>query len=313
MHAAAQWTALSWLFAGGTVVLQPGSLDAAAVWRTIADERVNVVVVVGDAVGRPLIEAYDPSFDTSSLMTISNGGAPMSPGLRERIASTVPNILLVDGFGSSESGAQGSVRMSADEIKASGGKIAYAVLGDDTQVLDESTLQPVVPGSGQQGRVAKTGHVPLRYHNDPEKSAATFPMLDGRRWVLTGDLATVESDGTITLLGRGSQCINTGGEKVFPEEVEGVVKQHPDVWDAVVVGSPDDRWGQAVTAVVSLAPGHDAPSLEALRDFGRAHLAGYKLPRHLVVVDAVERSPAGKADYPWAQQAAAKALAGGGT
>jgi 3-oxocholest-4-en-26-oate---CoA ligase len=170
-------------------------------------------------------------------------------------------------------------------------------------VLDEATLEPVEPGSGVIGRVARTGHIPLGYYNDPDKTSSTFVEIGDRRWVLTGDMATVEDDGSIRLLGRGSVCINTGGEKVFPEEVEGVLKSHPDVYDVVVVGAPDERWGQRVTALVEPRQG-PTPTLEALAEHCRGHLAGYKIPRALVVVDKVVRSPAGKADYRWAREVA---------
>jgi acyl-CoA synthetase (AMP-forming)/AMP-acid ligase II len=174
-----------------------------------------------------------------------------------------------------------------------------------TAVLDDEGL--VEPGSDRVGRVARRGHVPLRYHNDPEKTAKTFVEIDGERWAITGDDATVESDGTIRILGRGSQCINTGGEKVYPEEVEEPLRGHPEVEDALVVGVPDERWGERVVAVVQPATGA-APSLEMLQKHVRESVAGYKVPRDLVVVDRIERSPAGKADYRWARDRAIAAL-----
>jgi acyl-CoA synthetase (AMP-forming)/AMP-acid ligase II len=176
-------------------------------------------------------------------------------------------------------------------------------MDDTTVVLDETSMQPLAPGSETVGRVARTGHIPVGYYNDPAKSAETFVELGGRRFVITGDMATVQEDGTIRLLGRGSGCINTGGEKVFPEEVESVLKAHPDVYDALVVGVADERWGQRVAAVVQPAGGVD-PTLEQLAEHCRVSLAGYKLPRVLVIVDQVVRSPAGKADYRWAKQVA---------
>ncbi|HNH39578.1 MAG TPA: AMP-binding protein, partial [Microthrixaceae bacterium] len=176
---------------------------------------------------------------------------------------------------------------------------------DRTAVLDDD-LRPVAPGSGTVGRLARGGRVPLRYLGDPEKSAATFVEVGGVRWALPGDLATVEGDGTIVILGRSSQCINTGGEKVYPEEVEAALKAHPDVVDAVVVGVADERWGQSVSAVVQPRPG-TTPTLDELRDAARDQLAGYKLPRRLVLVDEVLRSPAGKPDHRWAQSVAAAA------
>ncbi|HNB95414.1 MAG TPA: AMP-binding protein, partial [Microthrixaceae bacterium] len=176
---------------------------------------------------------------------------------------------------------------------------------DRTAVLDDD-LRPVAPGSGTVGRLARGGRVPLRYLGDPEKSAATFVEVGGVRWALPGDLATLEDDGTIVILGRSSQCINTGGEKVYPEEVEAALKAHPDVVDAVVVGVADERWGQSVSAVVQPRPG-TTPTLDELRDAARDQLAGYKLPRRLVLVDEVLRSPAGKPDHRWALSVAAAA------
>jgi len=204
---------------------------------------------------------------------------------------------VVDGFGSSETGAQGSQRFETGST--SGGVTAF-IPYPATTVLDEVTRHPVEPGSEVVGRVALRGRVPLGYYNAPEKTAETFVEVDGVRWVLTGDMATIELDGTIRLLGRGSGCINTGGEKVYPEEVEGVVKTHPAVYDVVVVGVDDERWGQRVAAVVEAVPGYTL-SLDELAAFCRASLAGYKIPRSLFTVDKVERSPAGKADYRWAK------------
>ena len=303
MHAAAQWTSFSWFLAGGKVVLWPGSLDPGAVWATVRDEGVNALVFVGDAVARPMIDAWETSggFELPSLLALSNGGAPLTPALKVRIARAFPHVSLTDGFGSSETGAQGAARVEPGA--ATGGVTRFTPYGETTAVLDEVALQRVAPGSGVVGRVALRGRIPLGYHNDPEKTAATFVEVDGERWVLTGDMATVDDDGTITLLGRGSGCINTGGEKVFPEEVEAVLKAHPGVYDAVVVGVDDERWGQAVTAVVR--PVRPDDPLDDLDAHCRERLAGYKVPKRVVVVPEIERSPAGKADYRWARAVAA--------
>jgi len=309
MHAAAQWTSMSWLYAGGKVVLMPGSLDPDAIWRAVGDEGVNLLVVVGDAVARPLLDGWDAgggadTYDTSSLLAIGSGGAPLTPALRRRLVTTFPNCVVNDGFGSSETGAQGNRQgLTADD--GDDGPPRFSPLDGNTVVLDDE-LQPVEPGSGVVGRVALKGHIPLRYHKDPEKTAATFVEAGGERWVVTGDMATVEADGTIALLGRGSVCINTGGEKVFPEEVEAVLKAHDAVYDAVVVGVEDERWGQTVAAVVAPSPGASLDE-EALVAHARAHLAGYKVPRAITVVDEVVRSPVGKADYRWAKAVAASA------
>ena len=230
-----------------------------------------------------------------TLFSIGSGGAPLSPTLRQRIQEILPNVFLADGFGSSETGAQGTARMAAD----SDARAAFAPMDDTTVVLDDD-LQPVPPGSSQVGRVARTGHIPLRYHGDPEKTAKTFVELDGRRWVITGDMATVADDGTINLLGRGSGCINTGGEKVFPEEVESVLRERDDVYDVLVVGAPDERWGERVAAIVQPTEGA-SPSADELIEHCRGELAGYKVPKSVAFVEHVVRSPAGKPDYRWAK------------
>lgn len=303
MHAAAQWTTLSWLLAGGKTVLMPGRLDPEAVWQAVADHGVNALTIIGDAVGRPLIEAWESQpdrWDVSNLISISNGGGPMSPSLKVRIAELFPGRAIVDGFGSSESGVQGSQRLEPGD-SVSG--LARFAPSRGTRVFDDA-LGVVEPGSRVIGRVANSGRLPLGYLNDPEKTASTFVEIDGLRFCFTGDLATVEADGTIQLLGRGSQCINTGGEKVFPEEVESALVDHPEVADVLVVGIPDERWGNAVVALVEPTNAAEPPSLEVLREFVRRDLAGFKLPKHLVIVDRVERSPAGKADYRWAKATA---------
>ena len=306
MHAAAQWTSLSWLYCGARVVMHPGSFDPHATWRAVEANKVSTLIIVGDAMARPLVDAWDRHgpFDASSMFALGSGGAPLSAALKDRLMELLPHVMVTDGFGSSETGAQGSHRLQAGS--STGGATRFTPLGDTTTVLDDER-RPVAPGSGAIGRVALTGRIPLGYHNDPERTAATFVEVEGRRWVLTGDMATVDDDGTIVLLGRGSQAINTGGEKVFPEEVEGALKSHPAVYDALVVGVPDERFGERVCAVVSLRPGLEA-GLDELATHCRAAVAGYKVPRELVVVDEVVRSPVGKADYRWARSAALSAL-----
>ncbi len=308
MHAAAAWTGLSWLFCGGRIVLSPGSFDAAAVWETVAREQVNTIIMVGDAMARPLADAWDEHgpYDVSSLFAIGSGGAPLSAHLKDRFVAMLPNVVVTDGFGSSETGAQGSQRLEPG-VGDSPVVTRFERLGDGTTVLADD-LTEVQPGSEVIGRVARSGHVPLGYYNDAAKTAETFVEIDGVRWVLTGDMATVQADGAITLLGRGSVSINTGGEKVYPEEVEGVLKSHPDVYDAVVVGVADERWGEHVCAVVEPVPGA-SPTLEVLAEHCRSRLAGYKVPRQLVVVPHVVRSPVGKADYRWAKAEAEAAPA----
>jgi len=302
MHAAAQWVSFIWFFCGAKVILHSGPFNGAEIWRTVERERVSTLTVVGDAMARPLLDAFESvgPFDTSSLFAFANGGAPMAATTRERLQALLPNAAFTDGFGSSETGIQGSQRLQPGE--SAGTTVKFDNVTDGTVVLDDNN-QRVVPGSGTIGRVAHTGYIPLRYHNAPEKTAEAFVEIDGKRYVIAGDMATVEADGSVVLLGRGSVSINTGGEKVFPEEVEGVIKTHPQVYDAVVVGVPDERWGQLVVVVVQ-PDGEVPPELSDLDAHCRGQLAGYKVPRRLVVVDKIERSPAGKADYRWARSAA---------
>jgi len=301
MHAAGSWVTLMWNFAGGTALLPRGPLDPELVWDTVSSEQANMMTVIGDAVGRPVLDAWlahPGRWDAGQLFSISNGGAPMSTTLKVRFAETFPGVVLVDGFGSSEAGAQGSARLDAAAARAAGGVAQFQPMDDTTVVLGLDD-RPLEPGSPETGRVARTGRLPLGYLNDPDKTARTFVMIEGQRWLITGDMARLGADGTIELLGRDSATINTGGEKVHGEEVEAVLKGHPSVYDVTVVGVPDERWGSAVCAVVQPAPGHE-PTLAELAEHCRSQLAGFKLPRHLVVVDRVQRSPAGKADLRWA-------------
>jgi acyl-CoA synthetase (AMP-forming)/AMP-acid ligase II len=302
IHAAAQWTSLSWLFCGGKVVLMPGSLDPDAVWRTIGVEGVQAMTVVGDAVARPLLDAWDAAggYDVPTLVAFSSGGAPLSEAAKRRVLATFPHVSLADGFGSSEAGTQGSSRVSANDTSAIG---KFTSPAKPTIVVDPDGNE-VVPGSGVVGKVLAGGRLPLGYHNDPTRTAETFLTRDGdERWLVTGDMATVEADGSITLMGRASGVINTGGEKVFPEEVEAVLRTHARVYDCLVVGTPDDRWGSAVTAVVHPVDGADL-TLDDLAAHCKGHLAGYKAPKRLVLVDRITRSPTGKPDYRWAKQTA---------
>jgi acyl-CoA synthetase (AMP-forming)/AMP-acid ligase II len=305
MHVSAQWGVFHSLFGGGRIVFPPqGRFDPDAIWRLVADEGVNILTIVGDAMARPLADAFAAArdagtpYDASSLIVIGSGGAVLSTQAKARLTELLPALMVVDGFGSSETGIVGSkLHVTGDTTTA-----PTFTVNAQTQVLDE-TGKPVVPGSGQVGRLARKGHVPLGYYKDEVKTRATFLEVDGERWVLPGDNATVAEDGTVVLLGRGSTSINTGGEKVYPEEVETVLMTSKDIADVIVVGVPDERWGERVVAVVAAAEGA-APTLEALQEHARGSLAGYKVPREMVVVDTVERTPAGKPDYAWAKATA---------
>ena len=277
------------------------------IWELVATEKVNFLVIVGDAMGRPLAEALDrlpPGVDVSAPMIVLSGGAILSPTVKRELAAKLPNAIIIDGIGSSEAGGQGQMVASKDgEIPA---QPRFAMNDQNTVLTDD--LQPAAVG--EVGKLARRGHIPLGYYKDPEKTAATFPVVDGVRWSVPGDHARLEDDGTITVLGRGSVSINTGGEKVYPEEVEGALKGHPDVFDAVVVGVPDDRWGERVVAVVQGRDGAK-PSLDVLAEHLRQVIAGYKTPRNVVYVDQITRSPSGKPDYRWAKTVATRELGTG--
>ena len=307
MHVSAQWGVFSQLFGGGRIVFPaPGPFDADAVWHIVQDEGVNILTIVGDAMARPLANAFAAAndrgapYDVSSLIVIGSGGATLSSTAKGKLAELLPTLMIVDGFGSSETGIVGNkLHAAGDE----GTQPRFTVNAQTNVLSDDGT--PVEPGSGQVGRLARKGHVPLGYYKDETKTKTTFLEVDGARWVLPGDHALVEADGTVVLLGRGSTSINTGGEKVYPEEVETALMTSPAVADAVVVGVPDERWGERVVAVVKPAAGA-TPTLEDLQEHVRASLARYKAPRELLIVDAVERTPAGKPDYKWAREVAGR-------
>jgi acyl-CoA synthetase (AMP-forming)/AMP-acid ligase II len=307
MHVSAHWLAFASLFGGGRLVVTPhGRFDPEMVWRLVDEENVNVLVIVGDAMARPLADAFSQN-DVSSLIVIGSGGAILSPSTKQRLSTLMPNVMIVDGFGASETGTVGS--RSSLPGAAGDDDMPRFTLNEETTVLDDD-LRPVAPGSGTIGHLARRGHIPLGYYKDEDKTASTFVEVDGVRWVLPGDMAKVEEDGTVVLLGRGSVSINTGGEKVYPEEVESVLKSHPAVFDAVVVGVPDERWGERVVAVVQSRPG-GRPTLDEIQSYGRDKMAGYKVPRQVVLVDEVVRSPSGKADYRWARDRASRPVATG--
>ena len=302
MHGAGQWAALGAVLAGGRLVLsQAYGLDPHDVWKLVGRERVVALTVVGDAIARPLVEwlAGAPQrYDASSLAFVSSGGAILSAEVRAALHELVPGVVVMDGFGGSETGRQAA---TFDAPEGPGLRFRPTTT---TAVLD-AELRPVVPGSGVIGRLASTGRIPLGYYKDPAKTAATFVDVKGERWVLPGDMATVEADGSITVFGRGSLVVNTGGEKVYPEEVESALLSHPDVVDALVVGAPDDRWGERVVAVVQPAPGR-RPGLDEVSRHCNSRIAAYKIPRQLHLVETIQRSPSGKGDYRWARDLASR-------
>jgi 3-oxocholest-4-en-26-oate---CoA ligase len=293
MHGAAQWGTLGGLIRGTTSVLLP-QFDPHAVWTAIEQYRIATLSITGDAMARPLIDALaERSYDTSSLMAISSTAAVFSPVVKDQLFELLPHVFLSEAVGSTESGFNGLRLVEKGNTALAGGGLINVDRGPDTIVIDEDN-RPVRPG--EVGRMARGGNVPLEYYKDPEKSAATFITVDGKRYSVPGDLARLELDGTMTLLGRGSQCINSGGEKIFPEEVEAALKAHPKVFDALVVGVSDERWGQRVAAVVEPRPG-EAPTLEELDEHCRTKMAGYKVPKELHLVPTVPRHPSGKPDY----------------
>jgi fatty-acyl-CoA synthase len=306
MHGAAHWAAFNALHQGGTVVIQsaPETLVAADVWETIRRERVNFMLIVGDAFGRPLLDELERRDDEfPDLRFIASGGAILTPTLKEGFLAKLPHILIVDGFGASETGGQGQQLTAAGQKAASGS----FRMNEETLVLRADLTGPLAPGAVEQGWLARVGNVPLGYYRDPEKTATTFPVIGGVRYAVPGDHALVTGDGEITVLGRGSVSINTGGEKVYPEEVEQALKSHPEVYDAVVVGTPNERWGQQVNAIVQLRRGATTAA-EDLTAFAAGKVARYKLPKAIIFVDEVVRSPSGKADYRWAKARALEAL-----
>jgi 3-oxocholest-4-en-26-oate---CoA ligase len=293
MHGNAQWTMFNTIFGGGTVVLSTDRrFDPEAIWDLIEAEGVNTVSLVGDAMARPLVDALANRPLPAALFAIVSGGAILSPTIKTQMHELMPAVLVLDSFGASETGANGVV-----ETTESGPKFhmqeSTTVVGDDHR--------PVAPG--ETGWLARRGHVPVGYYKDEAKTAATFVEVDGQRWAIPGDMAVLELDGTITVLGRGSQSINSGGEKIYPEEVEAALKSHPTVFDALVVGVPDERWGEKVAAVVQFRPGTSA-TLEELVEHCRTLIADYKVPRTLSAVDEISRQPSGKPDYRWAKTVA---------
>jgi acyl-CoA synthetase (AMP-forming)/AMP-acid ligase II len=301
MHGAAQWAVMTAMTTGQSVVFSTVTdrFDADEVVRTIEREKVMAVTVVGDAMARPLAAAIEGgTADLSSLAVVANGGALLTPTAKQRLIDVKPGLIVVDGVGSSETGAQ-MTHMSASGAVATGKFNA----GPDTLVAAEDLGAILQPGHDDMGWLAQRGYVPLGYKGDAAKTAATFPVIDGVRYSVPGDRARHLADGAIELLGRDSVTINSGGEKIFVEEVETAIASHPAVADVVVSGRPSERWGQEVVAIVALAEGASVEAQELI-DHAAGSIARYKLPKAIVFRPVIERSPAGKADYRWAREQA---------
>lgn len=306
MHGGAQAGLLMHLFAGHLTVLEP-KFDAKTVWEVIERDKVQLIFMTGDAMARPLIEEYesrldsDKPYDASSLFVISSSAAIFSPPVKQRWMAAFPDGIFTDSVGASETGFQGMGMQDKDNISSDGPVVGLGpssvVLDDDNKPMDLET------NVGKVGRLGRGGHVPMGYYKDPEKSAQTFLEVDGERFSVPGDFARIETGNRVTLLGRGSNCVNTGGEKVYPEEVEMAIKGHPAVYDCLVVGLPDEKYGQTVAAVVQPREGHTV-ELEELRTYLRTSLSGYKLPRVLTLVPEIPRNATGKAQYPKAKEMA---------
>lgn len=305
IHGATQSATWMSLFSGQTTVLAP-EFDADTVWRTIHDHKVNLLFFTGDAMARPLLDALlaaqvpggkGEAYDLSSLYLLASTAALFSHSIKEKLLELLPNRIITDSIGSSETGFGGTSIVAKGEAHAGGPRVTI----DKTTVVLDDDGNEVTPGSGVRGIIAKRGHIPVGYYKDEEKTRQTFRVINGVRYAIPGDYAQVEADGSVTMLGRGSVSINSGGEKIYPEEVEAALKGHPDVFDALVVGVPDPRYGQHVAAVVQPRQGA-RPTLDEINVVARTEIAGYKVPRSLWFVDEVKRSPAGKPDYRWAKE-----------
>ncbi len=300
MHGAAIWAALGAILSGLTLVLDPvRSFDACAIWDRVEREGANMVQIVGDAMAIPLRDALRDNpgrWNLGHVVNLGSGGAVFSETVKADIRSLLPNASITDGMGSSETGVSG-MAVPSDE-----GMMRLPVSDVQTIVVDGR-----LGSRGETGFVARCGNIPVGYFGDPEKTAETFREIDGQLWSVSGDAARIDEDGFMTVFGRGSTCITTGGEKVFPEEVEEALRTHPAIFDSVVAGQKDDRWGERVVAIVSCRDGFDKPSLEMVKAHLSGKLAGYKLPKAMVWVDEVKRSPAGKQDFRWAMAVAATA------
>jgi len=298
MHGAAIWAVWSALLNGLTIVLDESpNFDPVAVWDAVVRHRASMVQIVGDAMAIPLRDAlrdHPGRWDLSGVVNFGSGGAVFSRHVKDAIKAFLPpHATITDGMGSTETGISGQAETSSEGMMR-------LPSGEGQQVVVDDRFAEV----GETGLIARSGNTPVGYFGDPEKTAEVFRTIEGRLWAVSGDAARLDADGTITVFGRGSTCINSGGEKIFPEEVEEALRAHPAIRDAVVAGQPDPRWGERVIGIVSRREGAEGPTFDAVREFLRERLAGYKLPKSLVWVDEVKRSPAGKQDYRWAREVA---------
>ncbi|MDR3658814.1 MAG: acyl-CoA synthetase [Mycobacterium sp.] len=305
MHGAAQWGVMTGINNGQTIVFasEVEVFNAKEIVETIAREKVAVATVVGDAMARPLVTAIeetmaDGGLDVTSLVVIANGGALFTPAVKGRLVAALPNAMVIDGVGSSETGAQMSHVSTAANV--SSGTFSA---GPDTRIVSEDFTELLVPGHEGNGWLAQEGHVPLGYKGDAAKTAKTFPVINGIRYAVPGDRARLLEGGSVELLGRDSVTINSGGEKIFAEEVESAIASHPAVIDVVVAGRPSERWGNEVVAIVELAKGAAVDAAELIQHASES-IARYKLPKAIVFRPTIVRSPAGKADYRWAREQA---------
>jgi fatty-acyl-CoA synthase len=300
MHMAAMWAVWSALLNGVTIILDESRVfDPERVLDIAEREGANMLQFVGDAMATPLrdaLRAHPQRWDLSKVVNLGSGGAVFSQHLKDDLKALVPSASISDGMGSSETGMSGQAAKSAEGVMR-------LPANDQQQVVMDGRIAEV----GETGLIARTGNTPVGYYNDPAKTAETFVPIDGQLWAVSGDAGRRDADGMITMFGRGSTCINTGGEKVFPEEVEEVLRAHPAIFDAVVAGQPDPRWGERVVGIVSARNPAAPPAFEEIKAFAGDRLAGYKVPKALVWVDEVRRSPAGKQDYRWASEMAADA------
>lgn len=300
MHNASLWLAWATFLNGATVIISESkSFDPEQILDTVEREGANIVQIVGDAMATPIrdtLKANPGRWSLNHVVSFGGGGAVFSQHLKDDLKELIPSANIADGMGSTETGIQGNVEKSDEGL-------LRLTANESQQVIVDGRIGQV----GEVGFIANTGNIPIGYYKDPVKTAETFQTIEGKLWAVSGDAGRLDEDGMITMFGRGSTCINSGGEKIFPEEVEEALRSHPAIFDAVVTGQKDDRWGERVVAVVSIRDGYDKPSLAEVKDFLSNRLAGYKIPKTLVYVDEVKRSPAGKQDYQWARNIAATA------